>query len=579
MKNGVRTMRRIKWYPFVLKTKDGDKWGYMDEKGRYVIRPVFQDARDFQENGLAIVKKGNYYGIINEEFDYVVTPKYDLIYPFSEGRTQVVDEKGYRVIDEQGKVLTKKSYSFIGKYSESRAVVANSMEDGSYLYGYLDEKGKEIIPLQYEVAQDFYHGKAVVNIKENENALIDRYGRILQKYPYYTVGALREGKLSFQKKMGDRFGYINEKGEVVIEPQFSTAEPFQDGRAIVSHEKDYWNRYGLIDSNGKVVIPLAYDNAQLLGNKRIALGKAQNKDIPFFTSISGIATTDGKLLTDFNYFGVLQYERGYASAYDNNYTFFLDLNGHVVRHMPIVSGSGTLTFVGHLIKANVDNRLSYYNQNGKLIWRQNTSFPLSKQYRIYEEKFRPNKDYLVYVPQVSGMKNKTIEESVNKRLEILSQVKEVPTDIQLDYSYTGDFSVEFYQKDLLVLQLEGYHYPFGAAHGMPSRIYPHINLVTGKFYTLADLFKKDRDYVKVLSEIIQKQIDSEQTIYAPYIFPDAYHGIRKDQPFFVNEKELAIYFEPYEIAAYAAGFPTFYIPYEEIIDIIDTEGEFWQSFH
>lgn len=102
-------MRRIKWYPIVLKTKDGNKWGYMDKNGRYVIRPVFQEAQDFQENGLAIVKKGNLYGVINEKFDYVVPPKYETIYPFSEGRAQVIDDQGYRVIDEKGKELTKKA--------------------------------------------------------------------------------------------------------------------------------------------------------------------------------------------------------------------------------------------------------------------------------------------------------------------------------------------------------------------------------------------------------------------------------------------------------------------------------------
>lgn len=579
MKNGVGKMRLIKWYPFVLKTKDGNKWGYMDKNGRYAIRPVFDDAHNFQENGLAIVKKGNLYGVIDENFDYVVPPKYETIYPFSEGRAQVIDDKGYRVIDEQGKELTKKSYSYIGQFQDSRAVVANTMDDGRYLYGYLDENGEEVIPIQFEVAQDFHDGKAVVNMKEKENAIIDREGRILQKFPYYTVGALREGKMSFQKEMGELFGYINEQGNIVIQPQFRSAEPFQEGRAIVSLERDFWNRYGLIDPNGNIVIPLEYDNAQLLGNKRIALGKAQNKDIPYFTSIFAIATTDGEILTDFQYYGILNFERGYASAYNNNNTFFLDLKGDVAKHLPIASGSGTLTFIGDLIKANVDYRLSYYDHDGKLIWRQNTSFPLSKQYRIYEEKFRPNKDYVVYVPQVLGMKNKRAEAKVNKQLEILSQVKEVPTDVQLDYSYTSDFSVQFYEKELLVLELEGYHYPFGAAHGMPYRNYPHINLVTGQFYTLADLFKKDSDYVKILSDIIQKQIDSGNSIFAPYIFPDAYKGIREDQPFFVNEKELAIYFEPYEIAAYAAGFPTFYISYEEIIDIIDTEGEFWQSFH
>lgn len=511
-------MRRIKWYPIVLKTKDGNKWGYMDKNGRYVIRPVFQEAQDFQENGLAIVKKGNLYGVINEKFDYVVPPKYETIYPFSEGRAQVIDDQGYRVIDEKGKELTKKSYSYIGKYSDSRAVVADTMEDGSYLYGYLDKKGNEVIPIQYEVAQDFYNGKAVVSIKEKEHALIDQNGRVLQTYPYYSVGALREGKMPFQKEMMDPFGYINEKGEVLIRPQFRTAEPFQDGRAIVSVENNHWNRYGLIDQNGQIIIPMQFDNMNLLGNKRVALGKAQNPDIPFFTSVFAIATTDGELLTQFRYFGVLNYKHGYASAYDDNDTFFLDLNGNIAKHLPIVRGSGTLTFIGDLIKANVDERLSYYNHAGKLIWQQNKSFPLNKPYRIYEKKFRPNKDYVVYVPQISGMRNKMLQDKVNEQLDKLSQVKDVPSNVQLDYSYTGDFSVEFYKKDLLVLQLEGYHYPFGAAHGMPYRNYPHINLVTGQFYTLADLFKKDSDYVNVLSNIIQKQIDSGESEFAPYIF-------------------------------------------------------------
>jgi hypothetical protein len=40
-----------------------------------------------------------------------------------------------------------------------------------------------------------------------------------------------------------------------------------------------------------------------------------------------------------------------------------------------------------------------------------------------------------------------------------------------------------------------------------------------------------------------------------------------------------IYFYPYEIAAYAAGFPEFEIPFEDLTDYIDTEGAFWKSFH
>lgn len=579
MKNGVGEMRKIKWYPVVLKTKDGNQWGYIDQNGHYVTPFIFQEAHDFQENGLAIVKKDGCYGIINEQFQYVVLPKYEAITSFSEGRAQVLDNDGYYVINEQGHVLTKKSYSFIGAYHDKRAIFADTTSEGKYLYGYLDQDGNEVIPLQYEMAHDFHNGKAVVRVREKEHALIDRAGKILQTYPYYTVGVLREGKMSFQKDLSDLFGYIDERGDIVIKPQFRTAQQFQNDRAIVSNEKNHWNRYGLIDQNGKVVMELKYDDLRMLGSERLAVGKAQNPEIPYFTSIYAVATTDGQFLSDFNYFGLMNYEHGFASAYDENNTFFIDLEGKIAKHLPIVSGSGTLMFIGDLIKANVDFRLAYYRRDGHLIWQQNTSFPLSQKYYITEKKFRPNKDYIVYVPQIAGMKDKAIEKKVNEKLEILSQVKDLPSNVPLDYTYTGDFSVEFFQKNLLVLELEGYHYPLGAAHGMPYRNYPHVDLVTGQFFTFADLFKENSDYVAVLSEIIQKQIDSGESEFSSYIFPNAYKGIKPDQPFYVMVDKLAIYFEPYEIAAYAAGFPTFYIPYEEIMDLIDTEGAFWKSFH
>jgi hypothetical protein len=130
---------------------------------------------------------------------------------------------------------------------------------------------------------------------------------------------------------------------------------------------------------------------------------------------------------------------------------------------------------------------------------------------------------------------------------------------------------------LLVLELNGYQFYFGAAHGMPTMIYPSIDLVSGSFYELKDLFKPGSNYVNIISDIIAQQIKNDPQY--SYIFPDEYKGIAGDQPFFVKEDALYIYFTPYEIAPYAAGFPTFRIPYTELMSIIDTEGSFWQSFH
>ncbi|MFL6561407.1 MAG: RsiV family protein, partial [Bacillus sp. (in: firmicutes)] len=117
-----------------------------------------------------------------------------------------------------------------------------------------------------------------------------------------------------------------------------------------------------------------------------------------------------------------------------------------------------------------------------------------------------------------------------------------------------------------------------AAHGMPVEKYAHINLKTGSMYQLNNLFKSGSPYVKVISDNIRDQIKNNYQ-YSSYLFPDEYHGIKADQPFFISEAGLNLYFAPYEIAAYAAGFPTFTIPFEDLEDIINKNSEFWKSFH
>ncbi|MNP62681.1 hypothetical protein D3C76_1579810 [compost metagenome] len=96
-------------------------------------------------------------------------------------------------------------------------------------------------------------------------------------------------------------------------------------------------------------------------------------------------------------------------------------------------------------------------------------------------------------------------------------------------------------------------------------------------YELKDLFKPNSDYVKVLSQIVGDQIKNDPQY--SYVFPDTYEGISPNQPFFVTADALHLYFNPYEIAPYAAGFPTFTIPFVQIRDIINTEGSFWKAFH
>lgn len=566
--------RAVYLYPAAVKEIGGSKWGYIDAKGKFVLPPAYDDARDFQDNELAIVAVNGLTGVINQDGYFIVKPKYDSIQAFSEGRAAVIDGEGFKVIDESGKEITSKPYSYIASYKEGRALAAATDENGKYLYGYLNRWGKEVIPLTYESANDFQNGKALVKQQDGSYVLIDLTGKSLMKFSYPFVDSYGDGLLAFKENEDGKWGYIDEKGNVIIEPQFSGTMPFEEGHAIVNMSDHYDDKYGLINRQGNFTIKPQYNSLLYLEEGRYALGKAIIPDKPYLPSKYALADAKGHTYTGFIFNGISPFKNGIASAYDDQFTFFIDIRGSRMEHLPKVSGSGTLSFVKTLIKGNIDFRIIYFNKNSQVVWKQNHIIPLNNEASVIENKYKPNKDYLVYYPQLKGIEN---QEEVNRKLKDLSAVKPIPADKQLDSNYVGDFDVPFYKKNLLVIEINGYDYPFGAAHGMPVRKYAHIDLKTGNFYQLKDLFKPSADYVKVISGIIADQIKNNEKY--SYVFPDAFKGIQPDQPFFISENALNIFFLPYDIAPYAAGFPTFTIPFEQINNIIAKNSSFWRSFH
>ncbi|SFI36130.1 WG containing repeat-containing protein [Paenibacillus sp. UNC496MF] len=568
-------------YPASVKTVGGLRWGYIDGAGNMTVPPRFDDANDFQPNGLAVVAERGKYGVIDASANYVVKPVYDSVSDFSEGRATVIDADGFKLIDERGRVLTKRAYPFIAGMRDGRAmfyVTPEGNEGGASRYGYLDAQGAEIIPAQFAEAYDFEGGKALAKIADNEYALIDKDGKRLATYAYPYVGPPGDGLLAFRKEANGKYGYLDERGAIVIQPAYTSALPFRNGRAIVNTAEDFKDSYGIIDKQGRFIVQAGYNDIRDLGQDRFALGMAIDPEQPFIGSRYAIADRGGKRLTDFLYRDVGEFKNGLASAEDASETYFIDRSGKPAPGYPRVAGSGTLTMEpGGLIKAYVDSRLSYLRRDGRIAWKQNTVIPLRPPYAVKELKFMPNRDYLVYYPQVEGMADSAAERSVNEKLKTMSQVKPVPADEQLGYTYSGDFEVAFYKQQLLELELTGYNFPFGAAHGMPTKTYAIVDLTDGRMFALKDLFKPGSDYVKVLSDIVGKQI-KEDPQYS-YVFPDAYKGIAPDQPFYVTANALHPYFAPYDIAPYSAGFPTFTIPFTQVGQILDTNGPFWKAFH
>lgn len=179
----------------------------------------------------------------------------------------------------------------------------------------------------------------------------------------------------------------------------------------------------------------------------------------------------------------------------------------------------------------------------------------------------------VYYPAVH-LTNPAVQHSINSKIlqrtnELIRQqgYGESP-----DTEETGYYELKTNERNVLSLTLVNFAYS-GGAHGLTVVVPLTFNVLTGKTYQLKDLFKKDSNYVSVLSKIVGAQIKERDIMVL-----GEYKGIKPDQDFYIADKSLVLFYQLYDLAPYAYGIPYFPISIYAIQDIIADESPLGQMF-
>ena len=440
-------------FPISVNTISGIKWGYINAKGEVVISPVYDMAYDFQDIGcllaVAVIRFKGSYGIIKENGEYLVAPTYEKIDRYYEKRAVAYKDGKVHVIDECGSVIKITEYNHISSYKNSVAIYTD--KDG--MKGFIDLDGSVIDASKYEEILVGDNGSYTIKVADNNYIIVNECKEVVKSLQYAYVGKISEDRIPYKENIGGKYGYLNSQGEECIYPQYVEAGRFLNGRAVVISSEYYINSSGLIDESGRLIYQNVYNDILLLGENVVALGMAIDKAKVYLGSKYAIGDIQGNIFSDYMYLGISNFDGGYASAYDEKNTFFINRVGKVGAAFPIVQGKGRSDIIGGMVRYKVDNKILYYDKNGEIVWVENRSIRLNDKYSIKEMKYRPNINYLVYYPKIVGVEDKEIERSINDKLKQKICGGNISHNARLDYNYYSDYKIEIFDNNTLVIKV------------------------------------------------------------------------------------------------------------------------------
>lgn len=174
---------------------------------------------------------------------------------------QAIDAEGNEIIAFQLEpLMSNPRYGLVDSYTQGFARIKKDM-----VYGFLNLCGEEAIPAQYDYAENFNDGRALV--KKYFWFFVDADGtesKVLENV--VDARALKYG-VSVVKFKDNKFALIDnnfDKTRKTLSPYYEEVQPFVDDLLQVRNGK----MYGLIKVDGSNVTDVAYENIYLSDNEQ-----------------------------------------------------------------------------------------------------------------------------------------------------------------------------------------------------------------------------------------------------------------------------------------------------------------------
>lgn len=200
------------------------KYGYITSDGKWAIPAQFDEARSFNDDGLAPVG---------------MQSKYYVKWGF---------------IDREGKVVIPCNFYSVSDFSRDLALVSKVVAGGRLAYGYIDRTGEEVIPCRYDEGTSFKFKNTWVGMEQDGEMnymLIDAGGNALMAYTVLNLqdgGKYGQAACAIRDDKGRlRYGILTNDGRTILPFEYDEITIFSEWDA----EKNRWQEAAMGSKDGK----------------------------------------------------------------------------------------------------------------------------------------------------------------------------------------------------------------------------------------------------------------------------------------------------------------------------------------
>ncbi|WP_289046724.1 WG repeat-containing protein [uncultured Olleya sp.] len=408
-----------------IKKNNQYKYGFINKKGEFVIKPKYNSVNSFSE-GFASVKLNNKWAFIDNKGKPITPFKYSQVGEFEKGITSVskdcfidvsgdcalgrstkgfINSKGEEIVPvifDQARVWDKINaievqqgrssglYDFngnvvvpLGKYyslnrldDENGLIEVTVDGEQGYSEGYINRKGKEIIPPLYDFKSYFTDGfiyggkystkeeieklgKIKTTFSYHRAGVLDSLGNIIIPFKYEEVSVLKNDYFKvkdYNSKGQTIYAYFNSKGKQVLPFKYTYATDFSlKGYALVKefHKGELF----FINTKGKIISTPKFNKIDPFIMDDLVAVEQNNK--------WGFINAKSKIIIDFRFDEANRFHKGLARVSMNKKFGFINTKGEII--IPIKFDKAHYYFNEKVEEFELDGKKYYFDNTGKEI--------------------------------------------------------------------------------------------------------------------------------------------------------------------------------------------------------------------